>query len=70
MGHFQDSPSLNRHIAENGNKTCILSFSCGKDAIAAWLELKRYFDNIVPVYMNLVPGLEFVEIHALLRKVL
>jgi 3'-phosphoadenosine 5'-phosphosulfate sulfotransferase (PAPS reductase)/FAD synthetase len=44
--------------------TIILSFSCGKDSIAAWLELRKRkyaFKRIIPVYMWLVPELEFVE---------
>lgn len=41
--------------------TIILSFSAGKDSIAAWLALKPHFKRIVPVYMYLVPGLEFID---------
>lgn len=41
--------------------TVVLSFSAGKDAIAAWLALKPHFRRIIPVYLYLVPGLEFVE---------
>lgn len=44
--------------------TIVLSFSCGKDSIAAWLELRKRkyaFKRIIPVYMWLVPGMEFVE---------
>lgn len=40
--------------------TILLSFSCGKDSIAAWLALQGHF-KIIPFYMYLVPGLEFVE---------
>lgn len=40
--------------------TILLSFSAGKDSIAAWLRLKDHF-QIVPVYMYLVPNLSFVE---------
>lgn len=39
----------------------MLSFSCGKDSIAAWLALRPHFRRIIPVYMWLVPGLRFVE---------
>ena len=38
----------------------LLAFSCGKDAIAAWLALRDKVD-VLPFYMELVPGLEFVE---------
>ncbi|CAK7070011.1 MAG: hypothetical protein KER_03073 [Kerstersia gyiorum] len=39
----------------------LLAFSCGKDAIAAWLAIRPHFDRVVPYYLYLVPGLEFVE---------
>ena len=38
-----------------------LSFSCGKDSIAAWLAMREYGIEIVPVYFWLVPDLEFVN---------
>ncbi len=41
--------------------TILLSFSCGKDAIASWLECRRHFTHIVPYFLYLVPDLEFVE---------
>lgn len=41
--------------------TILLAFSCGKDAIATWLECRKYFPRIVPYCMYLVPDLEFVE---------
>lgn len=41
--------------------TILLAFSCGKDSIAAWLECRKHFPRIVPYYMYLIPGLEFVE---------
>lgn len=41
--------------------TILLSFSCGKDSIAMWNALRGVFPNIVPYYLYLVPGLEFVE---------
>lgn len=41
--------------------TAILAFSTGKDSIAAWLQMRRYFTRIVPYYCYCVPGLEFVE---------
>lgn len=39
----------------------LLAFSCGKDAIAAWLAIRPHFDRVVPYYLYLVPGLEFVD---------
>ena len=41
--------------------TAILAFSTGKDSIAAWLQLRRYFKRIVPYYCYIVPGLSFIE---------
>lgn len=41
--------------------TAILAFSCGKDSIVAWLQMRKYFKRIVPYYCYLVPELEFVE---------
>lgn len=45
---------------ETGGKT-ILAFSTGKDSIAAMQAIRDAFDEVIPVYMYLVPGLEFVE---------
>lgn len=41
--------------------TCILAFSTGKDSIAAWLQVRKFFRRVVPYYCYLVPGLSFVE---------
>ena len=42
--------------------TVILSFSCGKDSVASWLQCRKYFKYIVPVYLcHFVPDLKFVE---------
>lgn len=41
--------------------TVMLSFSCGKDSIATWLSIKPFFRRIIPVYLYVVPGVEFVE---------
>ena len=41
--------------------TAILAFSTGKDSIAAWLQMRKYFKRIVPYYCYCVPGLQFVE---------
>ena len=39
----------------------LLAFSAGKDAIAAWLAIRPHFERVIPYYLYLVPGLEFVE---------
>lgn len=60
--HFSSSVELNQYVAgQSDPATCLLSFSAGKDSIAAWLELRRYFARIVPVYLYLIPDLEFVN---------
>lgn len=41
--------------------TITLAFSCGKDSIGAWLALRPHFARIIPIYMYLVPDLDFVE---------
>ena len=52
--------SLCRTMAEECD-TAILAFSTGKDSIAAWLQLRKYFKHVIPYYCYTVPGLEFVE---------
>lgn len=58
---FNNSEDLCRHIREEHGDTIMLSFSCGKDSLAAWIQCSRYFDRIVPFFLYLVPGLEFIE---------
>lgn len=53
------SEDLLRKMAKTTDKV-VLAFSCGKDAIAAWLNLRRYF-KVYPYYMYVVPDLEFIE---------
>lgn len=43
------------------NPTCMISFSRGKDSIAAYLAIREKFENVVPYFYTVVPGLEFVE---------
>lgn len=38
-----------------------MAFSAGKDSVAAWLHLRKFFPRIVPFYRYLIPGLEFVD---------
>lgn len=58
--HFQNSDEICRYVAAMCDPV-ILSFSCGKDSVAAWLQMRRYFKRIVPYFFYLVPGLKFVE---------
>lgn len=41
--------------------TVLMSFSCGKDSLAAWLAIRPRFKTIVPFYLWSVPGLGFIE---------
>ncbi|MDY3129967.1 MAG: hypothetical protein SOW20_08110 [Berryella intestinalis] len=43
------------------DRPVLLSFSCGKDSIAAWIALEDAGIDVVPVYMYIVPNLPFVE---------
>lgn len=59
----QQQPLSGRQTAariQQETDTILLSFSCGKDSVALWLELKDKF-TIIPFYMYLIPDLEFVE---------
>lgn len=58
---FADSAALTRHVAEVSGDTCLLSFSGGKDALCAWIQVKRHFRKVVPFYLYTVPGLQFIE---------
>lgn len=58
---FENGDELCAYMREQTGPTTLLAFSAGKDAIAAWLQLRKHFENVVPVYMYLVPGLKFVD---------
>lgn len=58
--NYQTSGQLCEQMAAECD-TAILAFSTGKDSIAAWLQMRRYFSKIIPYYCYTVPGLEFVE---------
>lgn len=50
-------------IRKRSGDTIILGFSRGKDSIATWLALRDsgLFENIIPYFNYIVPGLEFEE---------
>lgn len=48
------------YVRERHSQT-MLAFSCGKDSIAAWLAIRAHFERVIPYYLYLVPGLEFVD---------
>lgn len=61
--HFETSMELCDHVKENHGPDVLLSFSGGKDSIGCWLRLAEVFgpEHVHPVFMYLVPNLEFVE---------
>src|SRR4051812_17676443 len=59
--HFADSDELCQYVAGISDRRVLLSFSCGKDALAAYLQLRRHFDHIDLLFLYLIPGLSFVE---------
>ncbi len=55
------SRSLCETISLESDGTCFLGFSRGKDSIAAWLYLRRFFKRVIPFHVATVPGLGFVD---------
>ena len=39
----------------------VLSFSMGKDSIAGWIQMQKYFTKVYPVFLYMAPKLEFQE---------
>lgn len=52
---------LIRQVRAQTGPRVIVSFSTGKDSIAAALACKPHFDELVPYFLYLVPGLSWVE---------
>ena len=48
-------------MAEKSGNKVLLAFSGGKDAIAAWIALRKYGVKVFPYYYYIHPGLEFVN---------
>lgn len=55
------SEKLCKEITEQSGGVCILGFSRGKDSLAAWLQLRKYFNRIIPFHCASIPGLSFAE---------
>lgn len=53
--------ALCREVSEKSHGVCLLMFSGGKDSLAAWVHLQRYFQRIVPFHCASLPGLEYRE---------
>jgi 3'-phosphoadenosine 5'-phosphosulfate sulfotransferase (PAPS reductase)/FAD synthetase len=56
-----NSIELNKSIVKISGDTVILMFSRGKDSIASYYQLKKFFKTIHLVYKYRVPELKFVE---------
>lgn len=54
------SADLRRELAEEG-RPVLLSFSRGKDSLAAWLALRDAGVQVIPYHLYLVPRLRFVD---------
>ncbi len=59
--NYKNSEDLCKWISGRAGGVAMLSFSCGKDAIASWAMMRKHFHTIYPVYYYLIPGLSFVE---------
>lgn len=57
---YENSAELCEKMAAECD-TAILAFSTGKDSIATWLQLRKYFKRIIPYYLYVIPGISFVE---------
>lgn len=55
------STEVRRWVVEACGGRVMLSFSRGKDAIGAWLALRDDGAEVVPMFLETVPGLAFVE---------
>ncbi len=58
---YSNSIELCEQIAVRTDGVTLLRFSCGKDAIASWIQLRRHFHTIIPIYHYLHPDLNFVN---------
>lgn len=56
-----ETESLCRNVAETSGGVAILSFSRGKDSVAAWLYMRKFFPKIIPFHCASVPGLSYVD---------
>lgn len=58
---YKNSAELMQKMAEKTNGVSLLAFSTGKDGLCAWVEMRKYFTKITPVYYYMIPGLSFIE---------
>lgn len=48
-------------VDAKGVSTVFLQFSRGKDSIATYLQLKKFFKRIIPIHLAIIPNLKFVN---------
>lgn len=53
--------ALCREIAAKSHRVCFLMCSRGKDSTCSWLQLRKYFDRIIPFHCATVPGYRFAD---------
>lgn len=56
---IKDGDECCRYMRATYGPRALLAFSRGKDSIAAWLHMRQFFDEIVPLFWYLIPDLEF-----------
>lgn len=61
MNPYRDSAHLRADVAVESGGSVILSFSRGKDSLATWLVLRKTFQEVIPFYLERIPGLVFVQ---------
>ena len=54
-------PAIVAKVRKDRGPKTLLAFSGGKDSIAAYLQIKDSFEEIIPFYLYGVPNLEFIE---------
>lgn len=62
LRHHINSAALRRYVRDDlGQRRVLLSFSCGKDAVASWIALREDGFEVVPFFLYLVPGLRLID---------
>lgn len=55
------SEEIIRQVRAEYGPRIMLGFSRGKDSLAAWLVMRKYFDEIIPFHLFTIPKLPIVE---------
>jgi hypothetical protein len=59
--HFRNGEDVCRFMADQSDGVCLLAFSRGKDSLASYFQLRRFFKRVVIYHCAPVPGLQFIE---------